>query len=133
MFLLIKILNLLDAKRILGRRFKDVDEKHWPFKVVADDRKPKIKVNYKGETKTFFAEEITSIILLKMKQIAEAYLGTEVTDAVISVPANFNDSQRQATRDAGTIAGLHVVRILNDPTAAAIAYGKQLILIENRK
>lgn len=94
---------------------------------MADDRKPKVEVNYKGERKTFYVEEMTSVILLKMKQIAEAYLGTEVTDAVITVPANFNDSQRHATRDAGTIAGFNVLRILNEPSAAAITYGKLVL------
>ncbi|XP_032781994.2 heat shock 70 kDa protein II [Daphnia magna] len=115
--------TVFDTKRLLGRQLKDVDQKHWPFEFVADDRKPKVEVNYKGERKTFYVEEMTSVILLKMKQIAEAYLGTEVTDAVITVPANFNDSQRHATRDAGTIAGFNVLRILNEPSAAAITYG----------
>ena len=98
--------------------------KHWPFKVVNDSTKPKIQVEYKGETKTFSPEEISSMVLVKMKETAEAFLGQKVTDAVITVPAYFNDSQRQATKDAGTISGLNVLRIINEPTAAAIAYGK---------
>ncbi|XP_057380108.1 heat shock 70 kDa protein II-like [Daphnia carinata] len=115
--------TVFDTKRLLGRQLKDVDQKHWPFDFVADGGKPKVEVNYKDERKAFYVEEMSAVILLKMKQIAEAHLGTEVTDAVITVPANFNDSQRQATRDAGTIAGFNVLRILNEPTAAAIAYG----------
>ncbi|PVD38088.1 hypothetical protein C0Q70_00699 [Pomacea canaliculata] len=97
--------------------------KHWPFKVVNDGGKPKIQVQYKGETKTFAPEEISSMVLVKMKETAEAYLGQRVKDAVITVPAYFNDSQRQATKDAGNIAGLNVLRIINEPTAAALAYG----------
>jgi L1 cell adhesion molecule like protein len=116
-----------DAKRLIGRRFEDTsvqtDMKHWPFTVISDGGKPKIQVQYKGETKTFFPEEISSMVLTKMKETAEAYLGKTVTSAVITVPAYFNDSQRQATIDAGTIAGLNVLRIINEPTAAAITYG----------
>nr|CAD7392789.1 unnamed protein product [Timema cristinae] len=97
--------------------------KHWPFTVVNDCGKPKIQVEYKGEVKTFAPEEISSMVLTKMKEIAEAFLGTSVRDAVITVPAYFNDSQRQATKDAGAIAGLNVLRIINEPTAAALAYG----------
>jgi heat shock protein 1/8 len=97
--------------------------KHWPFTVINDNTKPKIQVSYKGEVKTFFPEEVSSMVLVKMKEIAEAYLGKSVTNAVITVPAYFNDSQRQATKDAGTISGLNVLRIINEPTAAAIAYG----------
>lgn len=97
--------------------------KHWPFDVINDGGKPKIKVEYKGEAKTFFPEEVSSMVLTKMKETAEAYLGKSVTNAVITVPAYFNDSQRQATKDAGTISGLQVLRIINEPTAAAIAYG----------
>ncbi|XP_023219678.1 heat shock 70 kDa protein cognate 4-like [Centruroides vittatus] len=119
--------TVFDAKRLIGRRFDDTsvqaDMKHWPFEVINDASKPKIKVEYKGETKTFFPEEISSMVLTKMKEIAEAYLGKTVTNAVVTVPAYFNDSQRQATKDAGTIAGLNVLRIINEPTAAAIAYG----------
>ncbi|XP_046908865.2 heat shock cognate 71 kDa protein [Dermatophagoides farinae] len=119
--------TVFDAKRLIGRRFDDstvqADMKHWPFTVVNDGGKPKIQVEYKGETKKFFPEEISSMVLTKMKEIAEAYLGKTITSAVITVPAYFNDSQRQATKDAGTIAGLNVLRIINEPTAAAIAYG----------
>lgn len=97
--------------------------KHWPFTVISDGGKPKIQVSYKGETKTFYPEEVSSMVLVKMKEIAEAYIGQNITDAVITVPAYFNDSQRQATKDAGTISGLNVLRIINEPTAAAIAYG----------
>ncbi|CAM5176177.1 unnamed protein product [Eretmochelys imbricata] len=119
--------TVFDAKRLIGRRFDDPvvqsDMKHWPFQVINDGGRPKVQVEYKGETKTFYAEEISSMVLTKMKEIAEAYLGKTVTNAVITVPAYFNDSQRQATKDAGTIAGLNVLRIINEPTAAAIAYG----------
>nr|XP_054591666.1 heat shock 70 kDa protein 1-like [Nothobranchius furzeri] len=119
--------TVFDAKRLIGRRFDDsvvqADMKHWPFKVVSDGGKPKIQVEYKGENKTFSPEEISSMVLVKMKEIAEAYLGQKVSKAVITVPAYFNDSQRQATNDAGVIAGLNVLRIINEPTAAAIAYG----------
>ncbi|CAH8825833.1 unnamed protein product [Trichobilharzia szidati] len=119
--------TVFDAKRLIGRRFDDPsvqsDMKHWPFEVINEASKPKIRVEYKGERKTFFPEEISSMVLTKMKEVAEAYLGKTVTDAVVTVPAYFNDSQRQATKDAGTIAGLNVLRIINEPTAAAIAYG----------
>ncbi|XP_071633909.1 heat shock 70 kDa protein cognate 4 [Temnothorax longispinosus] len=119
--------TIFDAKRLIGRRFDDAtvqsDMKHWPFTVVSDGGKPKIKVSYKGEMKTFFPEEVSSMVLTKMKETAEAYLGKTITNAVITVPAYFNDSQRQATKDAGAIAGLNVLRIINEPTAAAIAYG----------
>uniref|UniRef100_A0A8C3HGX6 Heat shock protein 70 n=1 Tax=Chrysemys picta bellii TaxID=8478 RepID=A0A8C3HGX6_CHRPI len=119
--------TVFDAKRLIGRRYDDPvvqsDMKHWPFQVINDGGRPKVQVEYKGETKTFYAEEISSMVLTKMKEIAEAYLGKTVTNAVITVPAYFNDSQRQATKDAGTIAGLNVLRIINEPTAAAIAYG----------
>merc|ERR1712005_46275 len=97
--------------------------KHWPFKVVNDSNTPKIQVQYKGETKTFSAEEISSMVLTKMKETASAFTGKDVKDVVVTVPAYFNDSQRQATKDAGAIAGLNVLRIINEPTAAAIAYG----------
>ena len=119
--------TVFDAKRLIGRRFDDAsvqsDMKHWPFNVISEGGKPKIQVDYKGESKTFFPEEISSMVLVKMKEIAEAYLGKTVTNAVVTVPAYFNDSQRQATKDAGTISGLNVLRIINEPTAAAIAYG----------
>lgn len=119
--------TVFDAKRLIGRRFDDSsvqsDMKHWPFKVINDNTKPKIQVEYKGENKLFFPEEISSMVLTKMKETAEAYLGKTVTNAVVTVPAYFNDSQRQATKDAGVIAGLNVLRIINEPTAAAIAYG----------
>ncbi|XP_018416155.1 PREDICTED: heat shock 70 kDa protein isoform X1 [Nanorana parkeri] len=119
--------TVFDAKRLIGRNFDDhvvqSDMKHWPFQVVSEGGKPKVKVDYKGEMKTFCPEEISSMVLLKMKETAEAYLGHPVTNAVITVPAYFNDSQRQATKDAGVIAGLNVLRIINEPTAAAIAYG----------
>ncbi|CAI5460694.1 unnamed protein product [Closterium sp. Yama58-4] len=120
--------TVFDAKRLIGRRFSDAavqsDIKLWPFKVIAGaGEKPMIQVEYKGETKQFAAEEISSMVLTKMKEIAEAYLGTTVKSAVVTVPAYFNDSQRQATKDAGVIAGLNVMRIINEPTAAAIAYG----------
>ncbi|VDP32341.1 unnamed protein product [Soboliphyme baturini] len=119
--------TVFDAKRLIGRRFEDApvqsDMKHWPFKVINDGGKPKVQVEYKGETKTFTPEEISAMVLTKMKETAEAYLGKTCKDAVITVPAYFNDSQRQATKDAGTISGLNVLRIINEPTAAAIAYG----------
>ncbi|KAK8404747.1 hypothetical protein O3P69_007770 [Scylla paramamosain] len=119
--------TVFDAKRLIGRKFEDTtvqsDMKQWPFTVISDGGKPKISVEYKGENKKFFPEEISSMVLIKMKETAEAYLGTTVKDAVITVPAYFNDSQRQATKDAGTISGMNVLRIINEPTAAAIAYG----------
>ncbi|KAJ1544887.1 Hsp70 family chaperone [Saccharomyces cerevisiae] len=119
--------TVFDAKRLIGRKFDDPevtnDAKHYPFKVIDKGGKPVVQVEYKGETKTFTPEEISSMILTKMKETAENFLGTEVKDAVVTVPAYFNDSQRQATKDAGTIAGLNVLRIINEPTAAAIAYG----------
>jgi L1 cell adhesion molecule like protein len=97
--------------------------KHWPFKVINDSGKPRIEVEFKNEIKSFTPEEISSMVLTKMKETAEAYLGKNVSEAVITVPAYFTDAQRQATRDAGIIAGLNVLRIVNEPTAAAIAYG----------
>eukprot|EP01012_Entosiphon_sulcatum_P005731 TRINITY_DN125_c0_g2_i2.p1 TRINITY_DN125_c0_g2~~TRINITY_DN125_c0_g2_i2.p1 ORF type:complete len:670 (-),score=197.03 TRINITY_DN125_c0_g2_i2:55-2019(-) len=120
--------TVFDAKRLIGRRFSEPsvqsDMKHWPFKVMAKgDDKPIIVVQYKGEEKQFLPEEISSMVLLKMKETAENYLGKKVTKAVITVPAYFNDSQRQATKDAGAISGMEVLRIINEPTAAAIAYG----------
>ncbi|KAI5073338.1 hypothetical protein GOP47_0011351 [Adiantum capillus-veneris] len=120
--------TVFDAKRLIGRRFGDPsvqnDMKLWPFKVVSGTGdKPMIVVRYKGEEKMFTPEEISSMVLAKMKEVSEAFLGTSVKNAVITVPAYFNDSQRQATKDAGAIAGLTVMRIINEPTAAAIAYG----------
>lgn len=119
--------TVFDAKRLIGRRFEDTtvqsDMKHWPFKVISEGGKPKIEVEHKGEVKRFFPEEISAMVLVKMRETAEAFLGKSIKDAVVTVPAYFNDSQRQATKDAGTIAGLNVLRIINEPTAAAIAYG----------
>jgi L1 cell adhesion molecule like protein len=119
--------TVFDAKRLIGRKYNDStvqqDKKHWPFNVINAESKPKIEVDYKGESKTFTPEEISSMVLTKMKETAEAYLGQPVNDAVVTVPAYFNDAQRQATKDAGMIAGLNVLRIVNEPTAAAIAYG----------
>lgn len=117
-----------DAKRLIGRQFGDKtvqsDLKHWTFNVVPDSTKrPLIEVEYKCEKKKYLPEEISSMVLVKMKEISESYLGKTVKKAVITVPAYFNDSQRQATKDAGVIAGLEVIRIINEPTAAAIAYG----------
>jgi L1 cell adhesion molecule like protein len=97
--------------------------KRWPFTVISDGGKPKIQVQYKGETKSFFPEEISAMVLTKMKETAEAYLDKTVTNAVITVPASFNDSQRQATMISGVIAGLYVLKITDEPTAAAMAYG----------
>lgn len=120
-------ISISDAKRLIGRKFDDAtvqsDLKHWPFEVISDGGKPRIRVEYKGEKKSFYPEEVSSMVLTKMKETAEAYLGGTVSNAVVTVPAYFNDSQRQATKDAGTIAGLNVLRIINEPTAAAIAYG----------
>lgn len=120
--------TVFDVKRLIGRKFSESivqeDKKHWPFKVVADSNdKPHVEVQFKGETKRFSPEEISAMILTKMKDIADEYLGKKVSKAVITVPAYFNDSQRQATKDAGLISGLNVLRIINEPTAAAIAYG----------
>eukprot|EP00917_Polyrhabdina_sp_WS-2016_P022560 GHVP01048951.1.p1 GENE.GHVP01048951.1~~GHVP01048951.1.p1 ORF type:complete len:645 (+),score=163.60 GHVP01048951.1:32-1966(+) len=119
--------TVYDVKRLIGRRFSDnevqSDMTHWSFKVVDKASKPILQVDFKGEVKTFTPEEISAMILIKMKQTAEAYIGKPVTKAVVTVPAYFNDSQRQATKDAGLIADLEVLRIINEPTAAAIAYG----------
>lgn len=120
--------TIFDAKRLIGRSFSDpvvkADAKLWPFKLVAEEGDvPAIQVNYKGQTKTFHPEEVSAMVLTKMKETAEAYLGETVKNAVVTVPAYFNDKQRQSTKDAGTIAGLNVLRIINEPTAAAIAYG----------
>ena len=121
--------TIFDAKRLIGRKFQDPtvqeDIKLWPFKVEKEQNgdRPVIVVNFQGKDKKFFAEEISSIVLTKMKQTASDFLGGEARDAIITVPAYFSDSQRQATKDAGVIAGLNVLRIINEPTAAAIAYG----------
>ena len=120
--------TVFGAKRLIGRKFSDKavqdDMKHWPFKVSAgEDDQPLVHVHYQGQDKKVRAEEVSAMILFKMKETAEAYLGAKVRDAVVTVPAYFNDSQRQATKDAGQIAGLNVLRIINAPTAAAIAYG----------
>ena len=120
--------TVFDAKRLIGRNFSDAvvqaDMKLWPFKVIeGPNKKPQIQVAYKGEKKQFFAEEISAMVLQKLKATAEAFLGAEVTKAVVTVPAYFNDAQRAATKDAGAIAGLEVIRIINEPTSAALAYG----------
>ncbi|XP_059429409.1 heat shock cognate 70 kDa protein 2-like [Corylus avellana] len=121
--------TVFDCKRLIGRRYNDAsvqsDMQFWPFKVIADpdNGRPIIVVTYKNKEKQFLAEEISSMILIKMKEIAEAYCGSKIKNAVISVPACFNNSQRQATMDAGVIAGLNVMRIINEPSAAAFAYG----------
>lgn len=120
--------TVYDAKRLIGRKFSDPivqsDMKLWPFTVVNDGNdKPQIVVTYKGEEKKFYAEEISAMLISKMKEIAEGYLGQEVKDMVITVPAYFNDAARQATKDAGAIAGVNVLRVINEPTAAALAYG----------
>ena len=119
--------TIFDAKRLIGRIYSDKstqdDIKHFPFKVIDKNNKPLIQATYKGELKDFQPEEISSMVLIKMKETAESYLGTTVDSAVITVPAYFNDAQRQSTKDAGAIAGLNVLRIINEPTAAAIAYG----------
>jgi len=119
--------TIFDAKRLIGRQYQDrtvqSDMKHWPFTVTNAGGKPRLAVEYKAENKSFTPEEISAMVLTKMKETAESYLGQEVKDAVVTVPAYFNDSQRQATKDAGVIAGLNIMRIINEPTAAAIAYG----------
>ncbi|KKY39162.1 putative heat shock protein ssb1 [Diaporthe ampelina] len=119
--------TVFDVKRLIGRRYDDPtvkkDQESWPFKVVDDNGNPKVEVEYLGETKQFSPQEISAMVLVKMKEIAETKLGKKVEKAVITVPAYFNDNQRQATKDAGSISGLNVLRIINEPTAAAIAYG----------
>ena len=120
--------TISDAKRLIGRKYSEKvvqdDKKLWTFDVVDDGKdKPQIKVDFKGEEKKFYPEEISAMVLQKLKETVEGYVGQEVNDVVITVPAYFGDSQRQATKDAGRIAGLNVLRIINEPTAAAIAYG----------
>ena len=119
--------TVFDAKRLIGRKFKDKtvqkDMKMWPFEVVSKDGKPNIRVALPDGTKQFSPEEISAMVLTKMRDIAQDYLAKPIKNAVVTVPAYFNDAQRQATKDAGTIAGLNVMRIINEPTAAAIAYG----------
>ncbi|KAF9474401.1 heat shock protein 70 [Pholiota conissans] len=119
--------TVFNVKRLIGRKFNDCkvqsDIKHFPFTVFSKGGKPYIRVEYRGEQKEFSPEEISSMVLLKMKETAEAYLGTTVTNAVVTVPAYFNDSQRQATKDAATISGMNVLRTISEATAAAIAYG----------
>lgn len=119
--------TVYDAKRLIGRKYSDrtvkADMKLWPFEVVDKNTKPYIKVDYKGKKHEFAAEEISAMVLGKMKTVAEDYLNQKITHAVVTVPAYFDDSQRQSTKDAGTISGLTVLRIINEPTAAAIAYG----------
>ena len=120
--------TVFDAKRLIGRPFDDVEVQkmmvNWPYKVVNDgNNRPQIVVDFKGETKKYYPEEISAMVLQKLKGMAESYLGVEVKDAVVTVPAYFNDNQRLATKDAGRIAGLNVLRLLAEPTSACIAYG----------
>lgn len=120
--------TVFDAKRLIGRTFDDPavqkDMRTWPFKVVDDGQnRPQVEAEINGETKRMYPEELSAMVLAKLKAMAEAYLGEEVKDAVVTVPAYFNDAQRQATKDAGRIAGLNVLRLLAEPTAACIAYG----------
>merc|ERR1712195_144761 len=119
--------TVFDIKRLIGRRFKDdtvqKDMKLLPYDIIDKDTKPYVEVDVKGEMKSFSPEGISAMILGKMREVAEAFLGKEIKNAVVTVPAYFNDAQRQATKDAGTISSLNVLRIINEPTAAAIAYG----------
>ena len=119
--------TVFDVKRLIGRKFKDktvkADKKLFPFELVDKDGKPYVRVDVSGEKKTFAPEEVSAMILGKMRSIAEGFLGKDIKNAVVTVPAYFNDAQRQATKDAGTISGMSVRRIINEPTAAAIAYG----------
>jgi heat shock protein 5 len=119
--------TVFDVKRLIGRKYSDKsvqsDKKLVPYEIVDKSSKPFIQVSVKGEDKTYSPEEVSAMILQKMKKVAEGYLGSDVKNAVVTVPAYFNDAQRQATKDAGTISGLNVMRIINEPTAAAIAYG----------
>jgi len=130
--------TIFDAKRLIGRKFNDpiaqADMSHWPFKTIeGPGGKPQFEVEWKGENHRFLPEEISAAVLTKMKQTAEAFLGHPVKNAVVTVPAYFNDSQRQATKDAGAIAGLNVLRIINEPTAAALAYGLDKIGTKGEK
>ena len=119
--------TIYDVKRLMGRKYSDAvvqkEIKNFPYKVIDDNDRCKVEVTYKGEVKQFSPEQISAMILENMKETAEAYLGQKVRNAVITVPAYFSDAQRQATKDAGAIAGLNVLRIINEPTTAAIAYG----------
>jgi heat shock protein 5 len=119
--------TVFDVKRLIGRKYSDksvqADKKLFPYTVVSQDDKPYIQVKVNGNDKTFAPEEVSAMILSKMRETAETYLGEKVHHAVVTVPAYFNDAQRQATKDAGTISGMSVQRIINEPTAAAIAYG----------
>jgi len=119
--------TVFDVKRLIGRKYSDksvqADKKLFPYKIVSKDDKPYVEITLEGKARQFAPEEVSAMILVKMKETAEAYLGKEVKNAVITVPAYFNDAQRQATKDAGTISGMYVERIINEPTAAAIAYG----------
>merc|ERR1712216_600168 len=119
--------TVFDVKRLIGRKYGDTtvqhDKKLLPYKIVDSGGKPYVEVLYKKEKKTYSPEEVSAMVLTKMKEVAEAFLGKEIKNAVVTVPAYFNDAQRQATKDAGTISGLNVLRIINEPTAAAIAYG----------
>jgi L1 cell adhesion molecule like protein len=119
--------TVFDAKRLIGRKFSDAevqaDMKHFPFKIIEKGGKPVVEVEFKGESNQFTPEEISSMILTKICETAEAYLGGTVNNAVVTVPAYFNNSQRQATKDAGLIAGLNILYIINEPAAAAITYG----------
>ena len=129
--------TVYDAKRLIGRKFNDEsvkkDSKLLSYNIVKDSTdKPLIEVSHMGEKKQLSAEEVSAMILSKMKETAESYLGKEVKDAVVTVPAYFNDSQRQATKDAGVIAGLNILRVINEPTSAAIAYGLDKKLVEKK-
>ena len=119
--------TVFDVKRLIGRKYGDktvqADKKLLPFKIIPKDDKPFVQVDVKGETKTFAPEEISAMVLSKMRSVAEGFMGKDIKHAVVTVPAYFNDAQRQATKDAGTISGMTVQRIINEPTAAAIAYG----------
>merc|ERR1740130_676663 len=119
--------TVFDVKRLIGRKFTDktvqADKKLFPFDLVNKKGKPFVQVLINGEKKEFAPEEVSSMILQKMRQTAESYLDKEIKNAVVTVPAYFNDAQRQATKDAGAISGMRVMRIINEPTAAAIAYG----------